>query len=169
MRYAHHHHLGDKMDFDAWIKQLQALPLPNVAIAGLPVEFTMLVFAMILGLVQLLIAARAGNSQRGLAWNVGARDGVPPPISAVAGRLDRAYRNFMETFPFFAAAVLSAHAMGRFGWMTLIGSQIYLLARIIYLPLYAAGIPGIRTLVWLVSMFGLLLVIAAMFFTPLAG
>ncbi len=151
------------MDIDAWVQSLRDLPLPNLSVAGLSVEFTMLAFAIILGLAQLLIAARAGNSQRGIAWNVSARDGAPPPVSAVAGRLDRAFRNFMETFPFFAVAVLATHAMGRFSWMTLLGTQVYVVARVIYVPLYAAGVPVIRTLVWLISLVGLILVIAALF------
>lgn len=140
--------------------------LPNFALAGLPVEFTMLGLAIVLGLFQLLIAARAGNSQRGIAWNVGARDKEPPPVGAVAGRLERAYRNFMETFPFFAVAVLAANAMGRFGWMTLIGTQLYVAARIVYVPLYAFGVPVFRTLVWLIALVGLVLTLAALFVDP---
>ena len=151
---------------NSWLDTVRNLLLPNFALAGLPVEFTMLALAVVLGLLQLLIAARAGNSQRGLAWNVGARDKEPPPVGAVAGRLDRAFRNFMETFPFFAVAVLATHAMDRFGWMTLVGTQVYLVARIVYLPLYAAGVPVFRTVVWLISIIGLLLTLAALFVEP---
>lgn len=154
------------MDIIAWFDSLATVPLPSFALSGLPVEFTMLGLACILGLLQILIAARIGNSQRGIAWNVGARDKEPPPVSALVGRLERAFRNFMETFPFFAVAVLSAHAMGRFGWLTLAGTQLYLAARVIYVPLYAAGVPGVRTLVWLISMIGLFMTLAALFIAP---
>ena len=150
------------MDFNAWIAAVQKA-LPGFSLAGLPTEFTMLGFAIVLGLLQLLIAARVGNNQRGIAWNVGPRDQPSPPVSAVAGRLERAFRNFMETFPFFAVAILADHAMNRFGMLTLIGSQVYLIARVVYWPLYAFGVPVFRTLTWLVSMIGLLLVIAALF------
>ena len=153
------------MDIDAWIKTVQEY-LPSPSIAGLPVEFTMLALAIVLGMLQLFIAARVGNGQRGIAWNVGPRDTPSPPVSALAGRLDRAFRNFMETFPFFAVAVLSAHAMNRFSWLTLIGSQVYLIGRVIYVPLYAAGVPAIRTLVWLIATVGMLLVVAALFVSP---
>jgi uncharacterized MAPEG superfamily protein len=150
------------MDFNAWIEAVHKA-LPGFTLAGLPTEFTMLALALILGLLQLLIAARVGNSQRGVAWNVGPRDQASPPVSAVAGRMERASRNFMETFPFFVAAILAAHATNRFSDLTLIGSQIYLIARVVYWPLYAAGVPVFRTLTWLVSLVGLLLVIAALF------
>lgn len=154
------------MDFDAWMETVRAY-LPGLTLAGLPVEMTMLAIAIVLGLLQLFVAARIGNAQRGINWNVGARDQPSPPVSAVVGRLDRAFANFMETFPFFAAAVLMANATNRFGIMTLIGSQIYVLGRIVYVPLYAFGVPGIRTLVWLIATLGMLLVVAALFFDPL--
>ena len=79
---------------------------------------TGIVFRRIDLAVPVEIAARANNGQRGIAWNVGARDGEPPKVSAVAGRLDRAFRNFMETFPFFAVAILFAAVSGRFSWVT---------------------------------------------------
>ena len=154
------------MDIDAFVKSLKALPLPDLSLTGLPPELSVLGFAIVLGLLQLLIAARANNGQRGIAWNVGARDGEPPKVSAVAGRLDRAFRNFMETFPFFAVAILFAAVSGRFSWVTLLGSHLYLFARIIYVPLYAAGVPAIRTLVWLASLIGILMVLAACFIPP---
>src|SRR5437868_6082037 len=150
------------MDFTAWIEWARQW-LPGFTLGGLTTEFTMLGLAIVLGLFQLLIAARVGNSQRGIAWNVGPRDQPSPPVSAVAARLERAYRNFMETFPFFAAAILAANATNRFGVLTLIGSQVYLIARIVYVPLYGFGVPVFRTLTWLVSLIGLLLVIAALF------
>jgi len=150
------------MDIGAWIQSVRDA-LPGFSLAGLPTEFTMLGLAVALGLFQLLIAARAGNSQRGIQWNVGARDAAPPPVGALAGRLERAYRNFMETFPFFAAAIVAAHATNRFSWLTLVGSQVYVIARVVYLPLYAAGVPVIRTLVWLAGTIGLILVLAALF------
>ena len=141
--------------------------LPVLQLAGMSVELTMLSLAIVLGLFQLLIAARAGNSQRGLKWNVGARDEPPPPVGKVAGRLERAFRNFLETFPFFAAAVLIAALAGRHNWATIWGAQLYIAARIVYLPLYAFGVPVLRTLVWLGATIGILLIVAALFWPNL--
>ncbi|MGH8121977.1 MAG: MAPEG family protein [Rudaea sp.] len=122
----------------------------------------MLALAAVLGLFQLLIAARTGNSQRGLTWNVGARDEAPPPVSKAAGRLERAFRNFMETFPFFAVAVILLGS--RHNWATVWGSEIYLAARVTYLPLYGFGVPVLRTLVWLVATLAIVLLLAALFY-----
>ncbi|MBU6247381.1 MAG: MAPEG family protein, partial [Xanthomonadaceae bacterium] len=44
-----------------------------------------------------------------------------------------------------------------------LGAQLYLWARVAYLPVYAAGIPYLRSAVWGVSMVGLLLVLSALF------
>ncbi len=127
------------------------------------VELQMLLWACVLGLVQIGIAATAGTMQRGLKWNAGARDEVMPPLTGVAGRLDRALKNFLETFPFFAVAVLALEAAHRGNAHTAMGAQIYLWARVAYVPLYALGIAYVRTLAWAASIYGLLAVLLASF------
>lgn len=127
------------------------------------IELKMLAWSILLGLVHVLIGATLMTRQRGLAWNVGARDVVPAPLTGVASRVDRATRNFLETFAFFAAAVLAVVVAQKTSTQTALGAEIYLWARVIYLPLYAAGIPYLRTVVWAVSLWGLLQVVAALF------
>jgi len=146
------------------MSNIHDLPVFNLTLGGLSPELTALALAGLLGLFQLMIAARTGNSQRGLKWNVGARDEPPPPVSAVAGRLERASRNFMETFPFFTVAVILLALAGRHNWATVWGSEIYLGARLVYLPLYGFGVPGLRTLVWLIALLAIILLLVALFF-----
>ena len=138
--------------------------IPVLQLGGMSVEFTMLALAIVLGFVHLFLAVQAITSERGTAWNVGARDNTPPLRGRLAGRLDRAFANFKETFPFFAAAVLMAAALGRHNWMTVGGAELYLAGRIVYLPLYALGIPVIRTLVWAAATIGIVLILIALFF-----
>jgi uncharacterized MAPEG superfamily protein len=125
-------------------------------------ELQLLGFAILIGVVQLAWAAVAARRQQNLAWARGPRD-EPMPIGGTAARLDRAFRNFMETFPFFAAAVIAADLLGKLGPLTLWGSGLYVAARALYVPLYATGVPTVRTLVWLVSLIGLLMVVVAIF------
>lgn len=127
------------------------------------IEIQMLAWAMALGLFQLLLAATLGTQQRGLKWNASARDGEPTPLSGVTARVDRAFKNFLETFPFFAAAVLAVVATGRTSDETALGVQLYFWARVAYVPIYAAGIPYLRTAVWAVSFWGLFKVFWALF------
>jgi uncharacterized MAPEG superfamily protein len=127
------------------------------------IEMQMLAWAVVLGLAQLLVAATFATQQRGLKWNASARDASPALLTGVAGRLDRAFRNFMETFPFFAAAVLAVAATGSADAGTALGAQLYFWARLAYVPAYAAGIPYLRSLIWVVSLWGLLKVLWALF------
>ena len=127
-------------------------------------ELSMLAWSVVLGLVYLILAAMLSTSQRGLAWNAGPRDGAMPPLTGVAARLDRALANFMETFPFFVAVVLAAHVLNRHSSMTILGVHLYFWGRLVYLPLYAFGIPYARTLAWAAATLGIVLVLLALIF-----
>ena len=81
-------------------------------------ELKMLGFSIVLGLAQIVLASHAASLQRGYVWTASARDEAVPALTGLAGRLNRALRNFIETFPLFAAAVLMTHVMGKHGWMT---------------------------------------------------
>src|SRR3954469_24191813 len=115
-----------------------------------PAELKLLAVAVIIGLVQIFWGAGAATRERGVAWNAGPRD-EPRPNSIVVGRLDRALRNFLETFPLFAALVLAAVVAGKLGPLTLWGSGLYVIGRAVYVPLYAAGVPVVRSVAWGVS------------------
>jgi uncharacterized MAPEG superfamily protein len=120
------------------------------------VELKMLVWAIVLGLVQIAIAATMSTGQRGLGWGVGARDEVAVPLRPLAARLGRAANNFLETFPFFAAAVLVLSLTDRGNEQTALGAQVYFWARVLYVPAYAAGVAYVRTAIWAASIVGLI-------------
>ncbi|HEY1225615.1 MAG TPA: MAPEG family protein [Brevundimonas sp.] len=127
-------------------------------------EFIMLAFTLILAIVQILWAAGARTSELGLKWNAGPRDGETPPPGKLSGRLIRAQANLFETLPIFAAAVIMAHIAGKDGQMlTFVGTHLYFFGRVFYLPLYAFGVSYLRSLAWVVSLAGLVMVIAALF------
>jgi uncharacterized MAPEG superfamily protein len=96
-------------------------------------------------------------------WNASSRDGEAKPLVGVAARVDRGLRNFLETFPFFAAAILAVVLTQRTSADTALGAQVYFWARLVYLPIYAVGIPYLRSLVWVVSFWALLQVLWALF------
>ena len=126
-------------------------------------ELLMLALSVVLGFVHIVASAVATTHQYGSQWNLSARDSQMPPLDPVAGRLQRAQHNFMETFPLFAAAVLIADATNRHGELAFWGSQIYFYARVLYLPLYAAGVPVIRTIVWSVAAVGIVMILIELF------
>jgi uncharacterized MAPEG superfamily protein len=124
-------------------------------------ETTILAWAMGLGLLHLLATVPLLIARHGIGYVFSARD-EDRPLAGVGARLQRAFANFMQTFPFFAAAVLMAQTTGHHGGATLLGAQLYLYGRLLYIPVYLAGIPVLRTLCWLTSVGGILLVLAAL-------
>jgi uncharacterized MAPEG superfamily protein len=72
---------------------------------GMSFELMVLSAAGLWGFLQLVAAAQAANAQYGLKWAASPRDVEMPPLTPIPGRIDRNFRNYMETFPFFAAAV----------------------------------------------------------------
>ncbi len=125
-------------------------------------EVLMLGLSVLLGLLQIVLPTLGPVSDRGLRWALGPRDALYPPVAGVWGRLDRALRNFLETFPLFAACLLAVIAIGKTNALTILGSELYFWARLFYVPTYAFGIPILRTLLWLVSVVGILFLVVAL-------
>ena len=125
------------------------------------IEIQMLLWSVVLGLAQLMAATALSARDQGLYYALGIRECAVPPVGLVTERFLRAFRNFKETFVFFAVAVLAVTVLARQNAGSALGAQIYFWARLVYIPVYAAGIAGLRTLVWTVSIVGLLMVLAA--------
>ena len=123
------------------------------------VELRILALGALLLLVHIFTATRFKTAQYGRKWNVGARDEELSPPSPITGRVMRAQANFEETFPIAIVALLGVVLANRTSASTALGGWIWLGARIVYLPLYAAGIPVIRTIVFVISMIGLVMVL----------
>ncbi len=122
-------------------------------------ELTVLAWGCVLGLVHIFAAVRVKTRQYGTKWNMGARDEALPPPEPLVGRLARAQANFFETFPIAAAAILIVTIAGLTSRWTAIGALLWLVARVVYLPLYALGVPVVRTLAFLASVVGIGLVL----------
>jgi len=127
------------------------------------IEIKWLAWSIALGLAYVLIAATLGTQQRGLKWNASNRDGELKALTGAAARAARANANFLETFPFFAAAVLAVVLTKTNTAHTAFGAELYFWARLAYLPIYIIGIPYLRTVVWAVSFWGLLQLLEALF------
>ncbi len=125
----------------------------------MPVELKILALGAVLLFIHIFIATRFKTAQYGRKWNVSARDEALPEPNPVTGRLIRAQANFEETFPIAIVALLGVVIAGKTSQATALGGWIWLGARAVYLPLYWAGIPVVRTIVWSIALFGLILVI----------
>ena len=126
-------------------------------------ELQLLIATVVMGLLHLVWATIAGSGgHRDTAWLLGPRDD-PRPVTGQAARLSRAYANFLETFPLFAVAVIAVLLAGKTSSQTTFGCWLYVIARVAYTPLYALGLPIVRTVAWTASMIGIIWVIVAFF------
>ncbi len=126
-------------------------------------ELWILVLAAILGLVNVLLGAAAPYNRPGyFQWNAGPRDEAFD-VGPIAQRLKRAFTNFMETYVFFAIIVICLNFSAKSDVVSVAGSSLYLVARIVYIPLYAFGIKGLRSAIWALSLIGILMCLYTLF------
>ncbi|MEZ5871344.1 MAG: MAPEG family protein [Nitratireductor sp.] len=122
------------------------------------IELKMLLFTVVLFFVQLIAQVVFEMVQNGIGYTVSARDDWKTP-TGMTGRIERAYFNLLETMPAFAALVLIVLYTGNANANTALGAQIFFWGRVLYFPAYLTGIPFIRTIIWLVSTGGLLMIL----------
>jgi uncharacterized MAPEG superfamily protein len=122
-------------------------------------EILVLAWASVLLLVCIFAAGHLKTKQYGPDWNIGARDAPMPPLEPHAARMLRAQNNLLETFPIAIVALLGVVLAGRTSTLTGIGAWLWLAARVVYVPLYFTGVKGWRTVVFLISLVGLLMVL----------
>lgn len=127
--------------------------------AATPMELTLLGWSVILGIVMLAVHIVTAIPAIGPKTAASSREGDPRPTGGLAGRARRAFANYMETYPFFAAAILGLIVSGQTGGLGLTGAQLWFWARVAYAPIYYAGIPVIRTLAFVISIIGLILMV----------
>ena len=96
-------------------------------------------------------------SPGGVMIAFGNREGVIAPLG-IGGRADRAAKNMIEGMVMFLAVVLAAQLAGK-APQAAMGATVFFWARLVYWPVYLAGIPVLRTLIWLVSIAGLALIL----------
>lgn len=120
------------------------------------IELQYLIFAIFLVLIQMVFQSVAGVIANGLMGAAGSRDDEVL-VTGIGGRFERAYYNMLETFPIFAALVLIVHVTESWDTTSALAVQLYFWARVAYIPLYIITVPFLRTIAWLISMIGILM------------
>jgi uncharacterized MAPEG superfamily protein len=121
------------------------------------IELKMLLWSVVLTFVQMLVAVAGANGQLGLATLAGNREGLPE-TTGWAGRAQRAHRNLLENLPLFIALVLIAQLANRTNAMTALGAELFFWGRLVQAIIYIAGIAWLRTLAWVVSVIGMIMI-----------
>ena len=130
--------------------------------ATMPTEMILLGWGIILLLLQLALQGLVGVIEFGPAYAFSPRDEQHQLKNPYGARLDRAFYNLLETFPVFAALALALAVTGKTGGIGVTGAQIWLWARVLYVPAYAFGITFVRTLIWTISIVGLIMMLVAL-------
>jgi uncharacterized MAPEG superfamily protein len=98
------------------------------------------------------------GAKSGVVENLGNRDQIRP-LTIVGGRAARALANMHEALPVFLALALLNLITGPAADMAITGATVFLIARVLYVAIYMAGIAVVRTLVWIAGWVGLILMI----------
>ncbi|WP_421952765.1 MAPEG family protein [Pelagibacterium sp.] len=117
-------------------------------------ELWMVVGSVVLLFAQITIQALLLTAQLGREYNAGPRD-EDKPLTGRAGRAKRMVENYLETYPAFIALALAAVISGGSDWLTQGGAALYVVGRIVYIPLYLQGIAYFRSMVWILAALGL--------------
>ena len=125
-------------------------------------ELTLLGWSVVLLLVQIVIQAQLATRELGMGYNLSPRDENRQPTGAVACRAQRVLDNFLQTYPAFVALALGVTIAGKAGGIATLGAHLYVWGRVAYVPAYLVGVPVVRTLIWGVSIAGLVLMTYAL-------
>jgi uncharacterized MAPEG superfamily protein len=120
-------------------------------------DLKILVWSVVLTFVEMIVAVLAAQAQVGSGVLAGNRDGLAP-LTGFAGRAERAHWNMLESLPLFIALVLVAQIAGKANGTTLSGCELFFWGRFAHWLIYLVGIPWLRTLAWVVSVIGMILI-----------
>lgn len=85
---------------------------------------------------------------------LGPRD-TQPKMPVMGERSARAFANLSEAMPVFLALALLLEVQGAGGGSATTGALVFLVARVLYVPAYLSGVPGVRSTAWAVGHLGL--------------
>ncbi len=120
-------------------------------------ELELLTWSVALTIVLMLIALLGNVLEVGVPKLAGNREDMPA-VAGWAGRAVRAHRNLLENLVLFAILVFAAREVGVSNAMTVLGAQLFFWGRVAHAVIYVLGVPWLRTLAFLASVAGLVLI-----------
>ncbi len=117
--------------------------------------------SVVLWLVHVLIQAGFGTAAFPPGYLFTSRDTQALAKGVMFGRATRALANYVENLVPFVAVDLALIATNHDGGL---GATLWILARIVYIPLYLFAVNYARTAAWGVSLVGLIMMFAKLAF-----
>lgn len=125
-----------------------SLPLPHFTVA-----YWCVLIAALLPLVCSGIAKYGGRRGKpGDAFDNGDPRGWLARQSGWQARANAAQANSFEALPFFIGAVVIAHQLGAVQARVDLLAILFIVLRALYILMYVAGLPSLRSAVWLASL-----------------
>lgn len=127
------------------------------------VELWSLVWGGLLLFVLIVLSAQANVTAMGMGWGIGNRDQAAT-TTGWGARARRAYLNHLENLLIYACFAIPIVMTGLSTSLSVLGAEIFIVARVLYAIVYVAGITvaGIRTLCWLGGVVGYAMVFIAL-------
>lgn len=117
----------------------------------LTTDLRMLVYTGVLSfLIPMVYLVGRARTSGGLKWGMGNR-GETMTFPGWSERAERAHANLVENLAPFAILVLVAHLSGQANDLTALGARIFFWSRLAHAVIYIAGVTGVRTLIFIVS------------------
>ncbi|MEM7599405.1 MAG: MAPEG family protein [Pseudomonadota bacterium] len=114
-------------------------------------------------LVNVYVAASLLMVRIGPLAYMGPRDTLPEP-SVIRARALKSANNFAENLPIFLAlGILALVVEGTDMGLALLGAQIFVISRLLYMLVYMSGLPVVRSLVFTAGAAGLAMMAIALF------
>lgn len=126
------------------------------------IDLWMLLASAALTWVLIMTVANGRLLANGFRWGLGNHESVPE-IDGWLARAKRASDNMSENLPLFAVVVIVVHLAGKANDTTALWSQIFVIARIAHAVVYIAGITVIRTAIFLLSIFAMIMMASVLF------
>ena len=119
-------------------------------------ELTCLELSVVLWIVHVVLQAVYGNVELQAGYLFTSRDKPAAPSGLLFGRSTRALANYVENLTPFVALALALIVTQRAGGL---GATIWILARVLYIPLYLFDVVYARTAAWAISIVGLVMML----------
>jgi len=123
----------------------------------MPIELKYLAASSLLLIIMIGVQAFLGAMHQGIIPLIGSRDSLKDD-NVVIGRAKRANQNMIEALVIFTPLVLVAAQTNSLNATTALGAALFFWGRAAFAPLYWIGVAWLRTLVWFVSVIGILMV-----------
>jgi uncharacterized MAPEG superfamily protein len=126
------------------------------------IEVLLIIFlVLLLLLVQVGLPGRYLSEQVGNDAQMGPRDDLPKPSRELA-RSRRALGNLQETLPIFLTLAVLSIVLDEQGWLSLAGGVLYVVARAAHVYCYMRGLSPWRSVSFLASLVGNVLLAIAL-------